>query len=760
MTTLQKRKLIQMVMGFFLGRVSLFGVNPIGIALLASGYLETGIMLPLGISLIFGMITAFPLEQVVYYLSIMGAFLLIADFLEKRGIHMNRKQVMLVLLGVFVLFTGVRLIFFSYPAKERMFAVCLEGVIAVAFVRIFSEGQHFLFERNVGQYPDNEELLSLILFAMSFASGMPEISFHGISPGRFAIYFTILLSGYCYGVGAGALAGTIGGFGLLQQSESTEFIGLIALLGGLAGLLRNYHKWILCIGYFWGILIFSFFMGEGTFPYGDFVNVGLAGAAFFFVPEHIFGKAGIRGGSWEDYWESEKQQEMIHYKLAGISKVFIKMAGTLQSGEIFGGERRKNEVEEALAATSEQICGQCECVDNCGGHIALLRPDSLSGMKQSENGMLGLDQFPADFMEECDRQDYFVWEANQNLHMANLEHHFQNRIQYQQQVIAEQMYEVGKIMETLSENLPKIQKIPPAIREEIARELKGMRVKLEKLAFYERHDGRLEIYMSGRTSRGRCVTVREVELSLSKLLNRKMQVSEECRKVFPRDAEEFVFREEARLRIETGISRVSGKNETFSGDTFSCMELPGGEFLMALSDGMGSGQAAYEESEKVIELLEEMAEAGFSETASVKLINSLYISSEGNKSFTTADITLLNLYQKTAGFIKCGASTTYLYQNGILVRIEGEALPIGIMGGMEPYMANAMVTSGDYVIMMTDGVSDSYAKEPQVLDEILKELLDRRCGAKEASEWILEQAIEEWGGEPQDDMSVLVGKIY
>ena len=47
----------------------------------------------------------------------------------------------------------------------------------------------------------------------------------------------------------------------------------------------------------------------------------------------------------------------------------------------------------------------------------------------------------------------------------------------------------------------------------------------------------------------------------------------------------------------------------------------------------------------MIELLEQMAEAGFSQTSALKLINSVYLSCEETECYVTADILVLNLYK-------------------------------------------------------------------------------------------------------------------
>lgn len=739
-----------MILGFFLGRVNLFGIGPVGIAFFASGYMETGICIPLGISVLLGMITAFPLETVICHMLVMIEVICMIDFFEKRAVHMQRWYVVLFLFISFALLTMIRISFFVSDAAWKV-SVVTEAVLSVAATGILYEGQHFLLERRKGQYPDNEEMLSLVILGMFVALGMPAASFFYITPVRLAIYFFTLVLGYCYGTGAGALAGAVGGLCLLTVEDQTVMVGVVAFMGILSGFLRNQRKAVLCLGYFWGIMLCSFLVKPGEFPYADFANVGLAATLFLFVPDQLFGKVKLHGGRWEDYWESEKLQEIFRYKLLDFSESFYHLSGILGGEAFLEEEGYRDKVSEVISATSEKICSQCEKAGCCEGYTALLNEAQLSGA--FEHGI-------QDISGECIYKDQFFWEANGKLQMANVMQNFQNQMNYHRQAIAGQMKEIGESIREFSSQIPKVLKISLEVREELKRELKHIRVKVVEMAFYEKYDGRIEIYMTGRTSRGRCVTTREVEEIFSKVLKRQIRAAEMCRKVFPIETEEFVFVETAMIKADTGVSRKSGKKGKISGDTFSCMRVSESEFLLALSDGMGSGEEAYTESEKVIELIEKMTEVGFSETSAVKLINSLYVTGEWNQNFATADITLLNLYQKTARFIKCGASTTYVYHVGKLAVIEGEALPIGIMSGMEPYTAKSDISKGDYVIMMTDGVADSFSAKTEELEKRMKAYVETGFGAQEFSERLLRDAINLWGGEPQDDMSVLVVKLY
>ena len=181
---------------------------------------------------------------------------------------------------------------------------------------------------------------------------------------------------------------------------------------------------------------------------------------------------------------------------------------------------------------------------------------------------------------------------------------------------------------------------------------------------------------------------------------------------------------------------------------------------MALSDGMGSGNDACEESEQVIELLEQMTEAGFAESSAIRLINSIYMAREETCGFATADIAVLNLYRKSCQFVKCGASTTYLYHQGEMERIEGEALPLGVMNELEPYMRKSDIEAGDYVIMMTDGVADSFLGEQECFEILLWECLKEKLGPQDMADRLLDEAMVRWNMEPEDDLSVMVVKIY
>lgn len=757
MKDVHKRMLLQIVLGFLLGRVNLFGMNPIGIAYFAAGYTETGAKLPVAVSVILGMMTVFPMENVLTSGMAMLAVVLAVDLLEKRNISVRMGHAALLLCAAVGVLTAFRLYLMPHSQSEIWLGF-LETGLALVCTRVLYDGLHFLLHAKKGQNLGNEEIISLVLLGAFGVLGIPNVMIAEISVVLTVVYFLTLVMGYCYGTGAGAITGAIGGSVLVICGWESSMIGILALMGICAGMLREQGRLLLCASFFLTAFALGYLVNRNVMQMAELFGIGIAGGIFLLIPEKFLGKIRIHTGSWEDNWESEKLQKLMKYKLKDFSESFRNLSVSLAK-ESEGFRLNQHDIREIMELMSNEMCSCCENRENCRGQIALMRPE-MFGTLALEQGRIVPEQMPVEFISECIHQDRFLSEANQSIHLANMAMGFQNKMLQNQRVIAEQMKEVGDIVGELSEKLPNIQKLPADLQEKIRKELKRRRVILTDIAFYEKYDGRLEVHLRGRTWRGRYVTTREVGEALSELLDCRMLPREECRKVFPRDEEEFVFEESAKLRAVTGVSRLPKAGEEVSGDTFSCMYLPSGELLMALSDGMGSGDSAYEESEQVIELLEQMTEAGFSESSALRLINSIYMSREESGGFATADIAVLNLYQKSCQFVKCGASTTYLYHENEMIPIEGEALPIGVMNEIEPYMRKSGITSGDYVIMMTDGVADSFVTEEGEAEQLLLGYIDARLGPQDIADRLLDEALARWDMIPGDDMSVMVVKVY
>ena len=119
------------------------------------------------------------------------------------------------------------------------------------------------------------------------------------------------------------------------------------------------------------------------------------------------------------------------------------------------------------------------------------------------------------------------------------------------------------------------------------------------------------------------------------------------------------------------------------------------------------------------------------------------------------DACLFDLYSGTCEFVKAGASTTFIKRKDSVEKISSTTLPVGVLQELEIDVETKELTSGDYVIMVTDGVIDALpvGEQEALMCTFIQD--SDIVNPKELAHHILGQVLE-WTGEvPMDDMTVL-----
>ena len=746
--------LLQILIGFLLGRVQVFGVNPFGTAYFAAGLLEGGAVMPVAASVLFGMISSLSIENAICNGMVMIALILSADFLEKADVEIKMGHAALIGGAA----TAVLSFFEFYLMPYREYAAWFIGfsaLIVVFCTRIFNDGLHFLLHSGKGQEMDNEEMISLVLIGGLAVWGLPDTAVGGVLIMEVLLNVLILVMGYCYGTGAGAMTGAASGMLLVFCGNGNEMVGAMAVLGICAGMLREQGKiWTLC-AYAGSASAIYFVLNDGELPFGHMKALVFAAAIFILFPNKYLS---YFGGSGKRRSQKKEVQEILQKRLIEFSEVFHQLSKSLTKQNDMKHYMSTTEQGNMAGELSGHVCRQCSGSDGCIGKFVWDRPEIRPALAMAqESGELVLEQLPVDFQAQCSQIGHFIEETNRVLNLNRLFRGMHRKMAESRKVMAGQIDEVGDIVGNLAQAMPQVQELSEDAQRRFRKALKARNVAAEEIFVYKKPNGRMEISLQAKTVRGRLVTAGEVARVISEIMDCGFLPSEASRKVLLSDMMEFRFQEVLPLKALTGVARMAKEGEEISGDAFSCVSLSGGEVLLALSDGMGSGMSALEESRMVIDLLEQMVEAGFSQSSSMNLINSLYLNKDGDDRYATADIALLDLYEGSCCFVKNGAAATYLRHGDSLECIEGQALPVGVSQEFEPFSGKITISAGDYVIMMTDGVSDSFTCG-QSLAEFIKglDVID----PNELAGRILKEAVDRQNGMAPDDMSVIAAGIW
>jgi len=197
-----------------------------------------------------------------------------------------------------------------------------------------------------------------------------------------------------------------------------------------------------------------------------------------------------------------------------------------------------------------------------------------------------------------------------------------------------------------------------------------------------------------------------------------------------------------------------------SGDNFSVLELENGNFLMGLSDGMGSGSTACKESELVLDLVERFLEAGFSMETAIRMMNSAMVLKGEAELFSTVDLCNIDLYNGKASFFKIGAAASFLKRDGEVSCFSSRTLPVGVGNNPEVDKVEMELKNGDFVVMVTDGVLEylHVPKPEETMQEIIESIDCRHPGVLVKK--IMERVLLFTGGKVQDDMTILATCVW
>lgn len=166
---------------------------------------------------------------------------------------------------------------------------------------------------------------------------------------------------------------------------------------------------------------------------------------------------------------------------------------------------------------------------------------------------------------------------------------------------------------------------------------------------------------------------------------------------------------------------------------------------------MGTGKRARLDSLFSVSLVTRLIRSGMSMQTAHRLINSMLRVKGWEESFATLDIMRLELNGGTVQFLKSGAAQSFLFRDGGLKSIGGQAFPAGILAECTPDVSELKLFDGDVLLMTSDGVEDATARE------IL------RCGGMNAQEIVTvlgAKALAQRTGGRRDDITIIACKNF
>lgn len=454
-------------------------------------------------------------------------------------------------------------------------------------------------------------------------------------------------------------------------------------------------------------------------------------------------------------WYTAKRLKDMAQSLAGLAKTFAGAKGE-------PGLSREDGIA-ALETAAALVCGECE---RCGIKRECERERSEENYYLyylirtfEKKGRVEYEDMPRRFLELCGKKSDYLGQLNRNLGRATMNLAWKNRFLESRDTVMVQFQEMAGILEEFSVQMEQAADITQEYEDDIAAAFRRRRMIAEKILMLQYEDRQREIYVTARTGNGRCVTAKDAAVLVGQAVKGIWSPARDCKTIITKNPAVFRFIEDGRYRILFGSARTARDGEEISGDSYTFRDGLPGQAIMSLSDGMGSGRMANEDSEKVIELTEQLLETGFSARAALKMVNTVLLLIGASDRPVTMDLCLVDLYTGVAELMKLGAAASFLMGKESIDMLESEHVPAGVLNPVEPVLLSKKLWDGDRIVMVSDGVVDAMPGEEK--EEAFMDFLAGLpvAGPQETAEMILAFALS-FEGQPQDDMTVLVGGVY
>jgi stage II sporulation protein E len=663
--------------------------------------------------------------------------------------------------------------FFSMFLPE-IIMTSLQGFLMYDFLKSFLSAFavmlfYIIFEKSISVLEKSpwrktlslEGIISMTVMIAVAVSGLNNVKVLNITPGNVFCIIMILISGYKLGPGAGAAIGAaIGTVMCILNPVSPVIIGTYAFCGMLSGLLKNSGKIGSSIGLVAGNAILTIYLSGTSQVLIQIKEVIIAVGIFLITPETLLNK--VSDVFYNNRTDRNRNsylsciRELTVKKLEAFSNTFKNLSITFAEISRSTVVTDRHDISSLFDRVADKVCSDCSLFHYCWDINFYDTYQTIFKIleKLDSKGHIDKKDIPKVFVEKCERLETFINTINSIYELFKADIVWKNRINETREVVSQQLEGLSTIVSSLASEIDKDIHFKSELEKLVVKELQDAGINIEDCTIFENKNNKIEVIIYYKSCNMNRNVTEFAETVTTKVTGKKM-------KLYNKSMGYLKLKEEEPLRVVTGIAGIPKNNGKVSGDSYTFMNNGYGKFIAVLSDGMGTGDKAAIQSRAAINLLEQFMEAGFDKDTAVKIINSVLVLKSNEDSFTTIDISTIDLYNGEVEFIKIGAVPTFIKSNDSVDMIKAVSIPVGILGNLKAELLHRRVESGNFIVMMTDGVYDAFKeddKKEKSIYSLIKSI--KSINPQQIADLILSKAFDNYGKMPEDDMMVMVAKVW
>lgn len=448
-----------------------------------------------------------------------------------------------------------------------------------------------------------------------------------------------------------------------------------------------------------------------------------------------------------------RTQNAIHSRLLKLSQVFFEMDKVFRG--MIKGRASEDELKcLMLTELKGKLCVDCPEKNRCHKLYSDETEKILCALidKAFVNGRVTLIDIPTTLTGRCFKINQLVYIINDLISQYKSYATLVGNIDASKVLISEQLYGVSDVLHRLADETKKTVDFDDGLEKRISDELLYNDVVASDVIVYHKNENVVSCTLEVKKEDSLKSKISSI---VSKITKTKMIVEND--QTSPHAGWQILTLKNApKFDVIFGTSACTKSSSTKSGDTYSLIRIEEGKILMALCDGMGSGEKAQKTSTTAISLVENFYKAGFQSDIILSCVNK-FLSLGGQDTFSCLDMSIIDLNSGAVDFVKLGATLGFIKHGDTISTVECESLPLGIISTLSPTIKSTIVKSGDMIVLATDGVADSFSSDEEYTDFVNN---TKTLNPQELADAIMDKALENNHGVAVDDMTILVAKIF
>lgn len=793
---LAKKNIVLYIVTFMISMVGfddsafIFSLVPFGLAIIAGALSNNR---PIGIMYILSLIGTFIRfglnNLLVYFITSLVFFVSILIIRPRLQENVNEQKKIGGHLFFSVILVQIVPIFFRQFYVFDLLTSIMLGMTTYIFYKIFVNSITMIIDFGSRRAFTIEEVMGTsLLFAIAITV-FGDLNIFGFNIKNIFSILIVLVLGWKNGVLVGATGGiTIGVvLGVITATEPM-MIAAYAISGLISGLLNRFGRIGVIVGFALGNVVLAYVANGNTVELILFQEILIASLGLLAVPKNIEINIEDLVGSTKLLPETtekglEENRDTI-YKLNSMSETIFDMAESYSEAaatilsekelreqertniDIFMEELKKNleELEdnmlyEEIYYPTEQLI--TDIFNYLLDNDIITEKEFLNILEKNNNYIVGFENTKGQAKEDVYK---IVKTINYSYRISKINFIWKKKLDESKKNVSSQLKGVSEAILKMANDIDKKENEFIEKKQEVLKLLEQKEIEIKNIEIKQNTAGRyiVDVYTEiCNNADGTECNIKKICKILSKTLGQKMIMQkQECGLRLNKNICKFTYISDDKFNIQIGSAKCTKSGSPVSGDSSLQIKLDDGKYLLALSDGMGSGPEAMKSSKIAIKMLERLLTAGFEKDVSLKLINSTISANTDEDMYATLDIEILDLFNGNMEFIKNSACPTYVKRGRDVQLLKSMSLPTGILNDVDLVVYDYDLQDGDILVMCTDGVIDSnkeYVNKQLWLRYLLEDI--EANDAQKIADIIIGEAIDNDFGNQKDDMTVLVAKV-